>query len=161
MTKTGAHRSGMANTAVKEVQITHVVKSGQRLSDIARKYGVTVSDIKTWNYIGKKGLRSGKKLTIYIQKPTEEKDKIVEKNVSEKEDTSDNKKLAENSKPKKSETKSGSNTSNKHAKYHIIKSGESLYLVSKKYGVSVNDLLKLNGLSKNSILSIGQKIRIR
>jgi membrane-bound lytic murein transglycosylase D len=158
--------AGLATATVKEVPITHIVKNGQRLSDVARKYGVTVSDIKSWNYIGKKGIKAGKKLIIYVQKPVESKTGSSESKteVASKKDTTDNKQLAENTSSKKSssskpQAKPAANTGD--TLYHSIKSGESLYLVSKKYGVSVNDLLKLNGLSKNSTLSIGQKIRVR
>jgi membrane-bound lytic murein transglycosylase D len=158
--------AGLANTAVKEIQLTHVVKKGQRLSDIARKYGVTVADLKTWNYIGKKGLRPGKKITIYVQKAVEGKPKNIEAKLGEKQlaaknDTTDSKKLAENIAPKKIITPKTKTNTTENKAYHTIKSGESLYIVAKKYGVSVNQLLNLNDLSKNSILSIGQKIRIR
>lgn len=159
--------AGLANTAVKEVQLTHVVKKGQRLSDIARKYGVTVADLKTWNYIGKKGLRPGKKLTVYIQKAVEGKPQHIEAKAGETQlaannDSTDNKKLAENTSSKKNTAtpKAKTNTS-AEKETHTIKSGESLYMVSKKYGVSVDQLMKLNGLNKNSKLSIGQKIRLR
>ncbi len=158
--------AGLANTAVKEVQLTHVVKKGQRLSDIARKYGVTVADLKTWNYIGKKGLRPGKKITVYIQKAVEGKAKAenIEAKAGEQQlannDSTDNKKLAENVATKKSTAKTTTTTTGKET-YHSIKSGETLYVLSKKYGVSVDKIMQLNGLSKSSTLSIGQKIKIR
>jgi len=44
---------------------------------------------------------------------------------------------------------------------HIVKTGDSLYLISRKYRVSLNKILKLNsGLSENSVLQPGQKIKI-
>lgn len=160
--------AGLANTTVKEVQLTHVVKKGQRLSDIARKYGVTVADLKTWNYIGKKGLRPGKKITVYIQKAVEGKPENVvakagETQLAANSDSTDNKKLADNITPKKntSSPKAKTNTVTGNETYHSIKAGESLYMVSKKYSISVDELLKINGLSKNTTLSIGQKIKIR
>lgn len=161
--------AGLANTAVKEVQLTHVVKKGQRLSDIARKYGVTVADLKTWNYIGKRGLKPGKKLTIYIQKAVEQKPENAEAKAGETQlasnDTTDNKKLAENVASKKTSSspkaKNNSSATNSQATHHTIRSGESLYMLSIKYKVPLDQILKLNGLSKNSTLSIGQKIKIR
>ena len=44
--------------------------------------------------------------------------------------------------------------------YHTVVRGETLTKISKRYGTSVASLLKLNNLKANSILSIGQKIRI-
>ena len=44
---------------------------------------------------------------------------------------------------------------------HRIKKGETLGLVAAKYGTTVTELCKLNGISKTSTLSIGQPIRFR
>ncbi len=158
--------AGLANTSVKEVALTHVVTKGQRLSDIARKYGVTVSDLKTWNYIGRRGLKPGKKLTVYVTKPVEGKSENVETKagetqLAEKNDTTDNKKLAENVAPKKPVAKPKPTAVTGTETFHTIKSGESLYMVSLKYKVPLDQILQLNGLSKNSTLSIGQKIKLR
>jgi hypothetical protein len=49
----------------------------------------------------------------------------------------------------------------KNAKYHYIRKGETLSHLSRRYGTSVSRLCYLNGLSRTSILQIGQKIRIR
>ncbi|MCQ2285478.1 MAG: peptidoglycan DD-metalloendopeptidase family protein [Bacteroidales bacterium] len=45
--------------------------------------------------------------------------------------------------------------------YHIVKKGDTLYKISRTYGVSVNTLLKLNHIQESSILSIGQKIKLK
>jgi flagellum-specific peptidoglycan hydrolase FlgJ len=44
--------------------------------------------------------------------------------------------------------------------YYTIQQGDTLYSLSKRFNISVNDLLKLNKLSDNTI-SIGQKIKIK
>ena len=44
---------------------------------------------------------------------------------------------------------------------HRVKKGETLGLIARKYGTTVDELCKLNGISKTSILSIGQSIRFR
>ena len=47
-------------------------------------------------------------------------------------------------------------------KYHKVKSGETLSHISVKYNTSTKKILKLNkNLKINSILQIGQKIRVR
>lgn len=44
---------------------THTVRKGQTLGGIAKKYGVTVAEIKRWNDLGKKSkIQTGKKLKI-------------------------------------------------------------------------------------------------
>ncbi len=43
---------------------------------------------------------------------------------------------------------------------HEVKKGETYYAISKKYGITVDELLKANGLSSNSVLKVGQKLTI-
>lgn len=45
--------------------------------------------------------------------------------------------------------------------YHTVKKGESLYKIAKRYGTTVNKLLKLNNLTEKSKIQPGQKIRIK
>ena len=44
--------------------------------------------------------------------------------------------------------------------YHTVKKGDTLYALSKKYGVSVANIQKLNNMSHTN-LSIGQKLKIK
>ncbi len=44
---------------------------------------------------------------------------------------------------------------------HIVKSGDVLVNIAKKYQVSVDQICRLNHISRNSMLHIGQKLRIR
>ena len=48
----------------------------------------------------------------------------------------------------------------KGIKYHSVQKGEFLYLIAKQYGTTITQLCKLNGLSRNGILRVGQKLRI-
>ncbi len=45
--------------------------------------------------------------------------------------------------------------------YHTVRRGESLYLIARRYGVTVRYLCALNGLSSRSILRPGQRLRVR
>lgn len=46
--------------------------------------------------------------------------------------------------------------------YHTVKKGENLTLIAKKYGTTVNNIMKLNPSIKNvNIISINQKIRVK
>ena len=44
-------------------------------------------------------------------------------------------------------------------KYHRVRSGDSLWRISKRYGVSITRLCQLNGISRKKTLRIGQRIR--
>lgn len=43
---------------------------------------------------------------------------------------------------------------------HIVKKGDSLYAISRRYGKSVKQLCELNSINENSILNIGQRIKL-
>lgn len=45
--------------------------------------------------------------------------------------------------------------------YHVVRSGESLGSISRKYRVSITQLCKLNGISTKTVLRVGRKLRIR
>ena len=55
---------------------------------------------------------------------------------------------------------SDGSTNTKGAKYHKIKSGETLGGIAARYGVSVKQIRNLNGISGNNIRA-GKTIRVR
>jgi murein DD-endopeptidase MepM/ murein hydrolase activator NlpD len=46
-------------------------------------------------------------------------------------------------------------------KWHRVRSGNTLGHIARKYGSSISSLCRLNGISRNSILRIGQRLRVR
>ncbi|MCH8318200.1 MAG: OmpA family protein [Bacteroidetes bacterium] len=59
-----------------------------------------------------------------------------------------------------SQSYSGSQKSNQGITYHTVKPLNTLYSLSKMYGLSVRELKRMNGLTSNKI-HIGQKLRVR
>lgn len=47
------------------------------------------------------------------------------------------------------------------AVYHTVQRGESLYLIARRYGITVRYLCALNGISTRSVLRPGQRLRVR
>ena len=45
-------------------------------------------------------------------------------------------------------------------RYHRIRRGETLSHISRRYGVSINRICRLNGISRKTILRIGRRLRI-
>lgn len=45
--------------------------------------------------------------------------------------------------------------------YYIVKKGDTLSAIAKKYGTTVDKLCSINKISKNSVLRLGQKVRVR
>lgn len=46
-------------------------------------------------------------------------------------------------------------------KYHTVKKGDTLYAIARKYHTTVDKLCKLNKIKETSILSLGQKIKVK
>ena len=121
-----------------EVKITeHIVDRGENLGIIARKYDVSISDIKDWNKIEDNNIQLGAKL-------------IVGKKYVVLTDT------------KNTQTKKENIAVNDRdeVKLYYVKKGDSLFSIAKKYpGVSISDLKKWNGI-KNERLKAGMKLKI-
>ena len=118
----------------------HVVKKGESLGSIARKYHVTVASLKHWNHLKRETLHVGQHLTIYRSGgPTTQKS------------------YSNNS----GKSSSGKSSANKPTvRTHTVKKGETLSSISKKYGCTVNDLKKWNGLKDNNVV-VGRKLKIK
>jgi LysM repeat protein len=44
--------------------------------------------------------------------------------------------------------------------YHLVSRGDTLYRISKKYGISVDDLRRLNNMDPNALIHPGQKLLV-
>jgi len=44
--------------------------------------------------------------------------------------------------------------------YHTVKRGDNLYDIARKYGTSISNLCLMNGIQRNRILRVGQKLRV-
>jgi len=47
------------------------------------------------------------------------------------------------------------------AKYHTVRSGDTLSGIAKKYHTTVNNLCRLNGIKSTTVLQIGRRLRVR
>ena len=111
-------------------KIRYKVKSGDFLGRIAERYGVGVSQIKSWNGLRSSDVRVGQSLTIYPRK--------------------NNSDIASNS----------PSQGNSSQKTYTVRSGDSLWSISQKFpGVSVPDIKKWNDISGTN-LKPGTKLKI-
>ena len=108
------------------------VKSGETLGQIADKYKVSVSSLKKWNKIHRSTLMKGQKLKIYSDFASKEKPARVAK---------------------------GKRASAKTANVHVIRKGESLFTIAKKYQTTTQALAQRNNI-EGSKIKPGQKIII-
>ncbi len=113
----------------------HVVAAGESAYTIAKKYGITVEQIKQWNKLPDYNVKAGQKLVVYDNTTTVKTEVPLETEI-------------ENN--KRDET----------VIYHTVKAGETLYGVARMYEVSVTDIKQWNpGMS--DMLQLGQKLVIQ
>jgi len=117
----------------------HEVTEGESLDRIARKYGVTVADLKNWNRLMGTRIHPGQVLDVFSQPevrtnviPTPTRNKKASKQIA-------------------AATPTGQT--------HKVKRGETLYQIAKQYSVQPRILMAFNNL-RSSKLRIGQVLRI-
>lgn len=151
---------------------TYIVKSGDTLYSIASKYGVSVNEIKDLNNLTNNTLTIGKSLIIPTKSEVNDTNTYIVKSgdtlysiAIRYNTTVDNLKslnnLATNTlslgQVLKVPTKVVIDTNKDNI--YTVKSGDTLYSIANKYGVSVNDIKQLNNLTTNT-LSVGQNLII-
>ena len=108
----------------------HIVKKGETLSTIARKYHVSVNQLKQWNNMKSDRLSIGQKLVVYSSgAPMAQagNDKPVERSTTQI--------------------------------THTVKKGETLGKIAQKYKCTVTDLKRWNKL-KSTNIQVGQKLKV-
>jgi membrane-bound lytic murein transglycosylase D len=108
----------------------HIVKKGETLSTIARKYHVSVNQLKQWNNMKSDRLSIGQKLVVYSSgAPMAQvgNDKPVERSTTQI--------------------------------THTVKKGETLGKIAQKYKCTVTDLKRWNNL-KSTNIRVGQKLKV-
>ncbi len=117
--------------------VRHKIKNGETLSHISRKYGTSVALIREVNNIRGTQIRAGKHLMV----PTATK--------SLRSYT-----LSQNSRIERIQNTNRSGTK----RVHIVRPGQSLWSISRSYGVSTQALAKWNGIAPIDTLRVGQKL---
>lgn len=138
-------------------KVIYKVKSGDNVGFIADWFNIRTSDLRSWNNIIRNKIKIGQKLSIFVPAGTgDHYNSYNSMSFSQKQARKD-------SKPTVTATKSSTVTKSSNGyDLYTIRSGDTLWSISKKFnGVTMNDLMKLNGLSKRSKLKIGQKIKVR
>lgn len=78
--------------------------------------------------------------------------------------TADNTPATTNPTPKPTSQPANNNTANNNnseSVIHTVVSGDTLYGIARKYGTTVDKLLRLNNITEDSKLQLGQKIRVK
>ncbi|WP_106832282.1 lytic transglycosylase domain-containing protein [Parabacteroides pacaensis] len=150
-------------------KVVHIVLSGENLYTIANRYGVTAKDIKKWNGLSSTRVSRGKRLVLYVDnggvsfasaKTSAKQNSVKSDGTSEITASSGSKKAASVSTNLPQNTLAKASSTKKDMLSYVVKSGDSLYSIAKKYpGVTTDDLVKANRLSSPSIRP-GQVLKI-
>ena len=154
--------------------ITHKVKSGESLYVVAKKYNVTIKDLKIWNSLKSDKVTVGQAIKIQrtvavtttattstasiASTTSPEKKEEVKKETPKKEETKKEETPAEK---KEASSTTAATSSSQPGEWiaHTVTSGESLFSLSKQYGSSIEELIQWNALSSNN-LKVGQSIKV-
>jgi LysM repeat protein len=136
----GGQEAGVVNTSVPDEVAPavenadfHLVQKGETLYSISKKYGMSVKELTDINNISGEGIKAGQRLSV--------------------------KKGATGNGSETSPSNNGGDPDNAKVKIHEVKSGDTMYSICKKYGISEKELMRLNNLSDN-VIRIGQQLKV-
>jgi membrane-bound lytic murein transglycosylase D len=130
-------KTEVVTTQLKTIE--YIVEAGDNLSEIAKKYNVSQSDLKEWNNLEDTTIQLGTKITV------------------------GKKLIAVNDSNAKNIQKESVATAykNDEVKHYYVRKGDSLFSIAKQYpGVSVSDIKKWNKDVKVESLKPGMKLKI-
>jgi LysM repeat protein len=143
--------------------VMHKVHRGETISSIAGLYDVSTLQLKYWNKLKRYAVKKGQKLKIYAKVGTEINTPIrpIKSNPILKDEAvividPPKKETISEELPKKAIIKKISFATKKHK----VKRSETLYSISKKYHMTVDELKSLNKIKGNNI-SVGQTLLVK
>lgn len=166
------------NIAVPGTSDYYIVKSGDSLWSIAKKYGVTVDELKKANNLTTNTLSIGQRLKTPVKSGTDTDQKNYINYTVKSGDSLYS--IAQKNDLNVQELKNYNNLTSDVLQIgqtiripivaneqlptdnyinYIVESGDSLYSIGKKYGFTIQELIDYNNLD-NTVLSIGQVIKI-
>lgn len=147
----------------------YIVKSGDTLYGISKKYGLSVMELKNLNNLSSNILSIGQKLNVggssidsddYVNYKVVSGDSLY--SIAKRYNITVNEIKSLNNLNSNllsiGQVLKIPNGSNNYITYKVV-SGDSLYSIAKRYNTSVNEIKSLNNLSSN-LLSIGQVLKI-
>ncbi|MDZ7898937.1 MAG: LysM peptidoglycan-binding domain-containing protein [Arcicella sp.] len=120
-------------------KIIHTIQAGETIFRVSKLYGVSVDEIKSWNNLSINTVEIGQELVV----------------------------LGGNTKPTTTTVQTPPTTkiytaptTHSNTQYHTLQAGETVFRVSKLYGVTVDDIVKWNNI-KGFAVSVGQRLVVK
>ncbi|MEZ5397737.1 MAG: LysM peptidoglycan-binding domain-containing protein, partial [Bryobacterales bacterium] len=129
--------ASVSTSASSSTQVEYRIRPGDTLGGIAERFGVSASDLRSWNKMRNSRIVAGE--TLIVRPPS--------------------------SRPQASAapapaTPSSSGGSSSSSSSYRVQSGDTLGLIAQRQGVSVDDLMAWNGLASTR-LQVGQRLLTR
>lgn len=112
----------------------YTVRRGDTLWDIGRQYGVSITQLSRWNGISpRRYLKPGQKLTLWVSR--------------------------EQSQTRVAQAEHSINESGVIS--YTVQRGDSLWLISRRFGVTISELIEWNNLARDKHLQPGQELILK
>ncbi len=132
---------------------TYAVKKGDTLASIARRFDVSVTEIKHWNKLKGEKLALKQKLTIETETVAAAKSsgegKRVKTVLAANEKTAAKEKPSKHAKADKAESRHAKTAK---ATRYVVRRGDTLAGIARKFNVAVNDIQRWNNLSAKRLM---------
>ncbi len=147
----------------------HIVQQGETLWKISQLYGIRLHSLKAKNRIYKDAdLRAGMVLKLQGYRARNEEIKVVAPSREQPAQPASPVRVAESrptnsSPPRTSESNSTASSPPITAQHieHVVQPGDTLYAISRKHGVSVDQIRMWNNIDESNLLKVGQKLVIK
>ena len=114
--------------------MTYIVRRGDTLQRVARAHGVSVKQVRAWNSLpASVHLRPGRRLTIWKDLEAQDRAPVL---------------------------RASGEASGKQLKRYTVRAGDTLWRISQKHGVEVDQILTWNNLSDASAIHPGDRLKI-
>jgi len=140
-----------------KAKVFYTVKTGDNVGYISSWFRVRASDLRYWNNIRRDMIRVGQKLVVYVpEKQKAQYEKITNMTFTQKQAS-----VGKKSKSAPVQKQSSQPLDNNYI-YYTVKRGDTIWEIAQRYaGITSDEIMKLNNLTNDRSLYIGQKLKIK
>jgi membrane-bound lytic murein transglycosylase D len=151
--------------------VYHKIRKNENWGSIAKRYGVSVKELKSWNKKAskRKYLRIGDLLTIHKKEAYRKETKTEESQTPSSFNTetpivsSENEAINTQTSAEEIKENITGKKPEQHRVNHKVRKGDTVAKIAQKYGVTIDQICKLNNMTRKQAarISIGQVLRVK